>query len=149
MKYSAMALANAFIQRAREGRVRGLTLDKLQLLMFYAQSWHYKRSGEALVADTFCRWGEGPLVPSIHFEFMEHGKRILDEFATRGGERFVQPMLRPSDFDAWDLVDDIIRVFGPLTDKELADLACRPGTAWRQATRGGGPILNEALTLGL
>ena len=38
MAYSALAVANAFIERAKEGKLSGLTPMKLQKLLFYTQS---------------------------------------------------------------------------------------------------------------
>lgn len=47
MAYSALAVANAFIEQAKAGKIQGLTPMKLQKLLFYTQSWHLKQNNGA------------------------------------------------------------------------------------------------------
>lgn len=62
MAYSAVAVANAFIEKALKGELKELTPMKLQKLLFYTQSWHLKlRGGTPLFDDLFARWKFGPV----------------------------------------------------------------------------------------
>ena len=42
MAYSTIAVANAFIERAKGAKITDLTPMKLQKLVFFAQSWSLK-----------------------------------------------------------------------------------------------------------
>ena len=54
MAYSAFAVANAFIERAEQGRIPNLTPMKLQKLLYFAQAWHLKGTqGRPLLDDNF------------------------------------------------------------------------------------------------
>lgn len=60
MTYSAMAVANAFIKRAKEGVLPELTAMKLQKLLYLLQSCHLARTKTPLLDDHFVRWQYGP-----------------------------------------------------------------------------------------
>lgn len=150
MAYSAMALANAFIQRAEEGRVRGLTPMKLQKLMFFTQSWHLKLYNGILIDDIFCRWPQGPVIPSLYHEFRRFGGFAITEYAryVRSGDEGYEvllPVVRPADTRAWALIDEVIRVYGEFSGPQLSNLIHMPGTAWTVGAADAGPILNELL----
>src|SRR5437667_252720 len=83
MAYSAMAVANAFIKRAKEKQLRDLSPMKLQKLLFFAQSWYLARNDEPLIDDFFCRWQYGPVVQANSCQLPGHTIRN-DEGGTRG-----------------------------------------------------------------
>ncbi|ENO5268794.1 DUF4065 domain-containing protein, partial [Escherichia coli] len=67
MAYSAAAVANAFIDKAKRGEIKDLTPMKLQKLLFYTQSWHLKLfNGRPLFYDLFARWPYGPVIPHLY-----------------------------------------------------------------------------------
>jgi len=151
MAYPTMAVANAFIQRAKQDKLRGLTPMKLQKLLFFAQSWYLKWFNKPLVDDTFFRWQYGPVIPALYHEFKQYGTRSIDRFGSfvsPDGE--IQVIVRDHDADAWHVIDEVIRVYGKFSGSELSDLTHREGSAWA-VTGGadGGPIPNEALPKGL
>lgn len=81
MAYSAMQVANAFIQKAIDGQIATLTPMKLQKLMFFAQSWYIKNFRSRLIDDNFMRWPYGPVIPSVYYEFKDNGGGEITELA--------------------------------------------------------------------
>lgn len=152
MAYSAYAVANAFIQRAKDGRLTGLSPMKLQKLLFYTQSWHLKLAdGQPLFDDFFARWKFGPVIPSLYHEFKDFGSRSIDRFATTlnldgGAFELHAPLVPETDKNSWALIDRIIDVYGIFSGTELSNMTHREGTAWHETGQGdGGVISNDQL----
>ncbi|CAG9176063.1 Antitoxin SocA [Cupriavidus laharis] len=152
MAYPTMAVANAFIQKAKEGRLPDLSPMKLQKLLYFAQSWHLKwKDGEPLIDDTFSRWKFGPVIPSLYHEFKHYGASAIDQFGTflspqGGGYSLVQPTVPADDAYTWAVIDEVIRAYGGYSGAQLSGITHRPESAWT-ITGGpdGGPISNEDL----
>jgi uncharacterized phage-associated protein len=155
MSYSAMAVANAFIRRAMEGRIRDLSPMKLQKLMFYAQSWHLKVMNEPLLDDTFCRWQYGPVIPSIYHDFKHYGSGSINGYGATlergqydaiGGFKIIQPSIPDEDQNSWALIDKIIETYAGFSGVQLSAFTHQPGTAWAETgDPDGGAITNEQL----
>jgi uncharacterized phage-associated protein len=151
MAYSAMAVANAFIKRAQEGKLRDLTPMKLQKLLFFAQSWCLAKEQEPLMDDVFCRWQYGPVIPSLYHEFKEYGARPIaalgGHLVERDGKLLkVTPYVGDDDEESWALVDEIIRVYGDYSGAQLSYITHQEDSAWfRTGGADGGPMQNEEL----
>lgn len=139
--YSAFAVANAFIQRALDGRLRDLTPLKLQKLMFFAQAWHLKEcDGAPLLDDHFARWHNGPVIPAIYHQFRAYGSHCIDQLAPALlreplYEGWGVPEIPDHDENIWELIDAVIHRYGRYTGAELSEMTHTPGSAW--ALRGG------------
>lgn len=146
MAYSALAVANAFIRRAKEGKLDQLTPMKLQKLLFYVQSWYFKTRGKPLFDDNFSRWTHGPVIPSIYHEFKMYGSGVIQEpqamlapIPNGNGNlnlQIVVPDIDQSDVDAVAFIDETIRVYGQYSGWQLSVMTHQKGTAWE---KGGGP----------
>lgn len=151
MAYSAMAVANAFIQRAQEGKLCALTPMKLQKLLYFAQSWCLAREQEPLMDDAFCRWQYGPVIPSLYHDFKEFGTKPIPALDSRVLEREgklikITPYIGPDDLASWALIDEIIRVYGEYTGSQLTAITLEPNSAWtRTGKADGGSIDNVEL----
>jgi len=148
--YSAFAVANAFISRALDGRLRNLNSMKLQKLMFFAQAWHLKKKGIPLFADTFLRGENGPVLPSINYQLKLYGTGAVGQFVTvltahDDPERWGEPNLPRQDRSSWDLIDAIVYTYGKKSAATLSDLTHLPGSAWSQAPADDSPILNDSI----
>ncbi|WP_395689791.1 Panacea domain-containing protein [Caenimonas koreensis] len=151
MSYSAYAVANAFIRRAKEGKIFNLSPMKLQKLLFFAQAWHIKHTEghEPLLDDTFARWAHGPVVPSLYHEFKAFGFRDINREATTlaiGPEMDVSvniPIIPETDHSAWGLVDAIIHKYGRLSATALSAMTHQEGSAWAKKSSDGSPITIE------
>ena len=139
MAYSALAVANAFIERAKEGKLAGLTPMKLQKLLFYTQSWHLRERELPLMDDHFARWQYGPVIPSLYHELKSYGSRPVTSLLSNLKPDvedivFVTPRIPESDTYAQRLIDRIINKYGKWSGTQLSNLSHEEGTAW--ALRG-------------
>jgi len=148
--YSALAVANAFIKRSREGQLAKLTPMKLQKLLFFTQSWHLKINKEPLFDDLFARWQYGPVIPSIYHEFKSYGSGVITDYGTilvndddsKLGFKVIIPEIDwEGDQETVDFIDKIIEVYGCYSGGALSRMTHEDGTAWA-ITGGpdGGPI---------
>jgi len=139
MAYSAFAVANAFIERAEQGRIPDLTPMKLQKLMYYAQALHLKVFDAPLLDDNFVRWQYGPVIPAVYHEFKAFGATpITGRAITRSGPGFGGhiPTIPHDDIQSWKVIDAIIEGYGSLEAHVLAYMTHVEGSAWE---KGGGP----------
>ncbi|ACA31871.1 Panacea domain-containing protein [Histophilus somni] len=132
MAYSAMQVANAFIQKAQEGKVPALTPMKLQKLMFFAQSWYLKKYHVRLIDDHFVRWQYGPVIPSVYYEFSSFGSCDINQPATNPFG-IIAPNLTIAD-DAF--IDEVIATYGSFDGWKLSVMTHQPKTAWSMGKIG-------------
>ncbi|WP_418162870.1 Panacea domain-containing protein [Pantoea vagans] len=154
MAYSAIAVANAFIQRAKDRGITDLTPMKLQKLVFYAHAWSLVMSNKPLVKDKVYAWPYGPVIESIYHEFKDRGSHNI---TTPGTEfiwddspdaliefRYVTPQIPNSDELTQSIVDSILDAYGDQSAIALSNLTHRPGSAWFSVVEehGGGEPRN-------
>ena len=134
MIYPAIAIANAFIKKAKIGEIRNLTPMKLQKLMFFAQSWHCKLYEKELFEGTFERWQYGHVLPEIYHEFKPFGSREISRLGTDiwGQERTIES----SDSEVLSFLDKIIQTYGEYDGSQLSWMTHQPQTAWSMGTIG-------------
>ncbi|MEB0076823.1 DUF4065 domain-containing protein [Pseudomonas sp. CCI3.2] len=137
MAYSALAVANAFIEQGLRGKIPNLTPMKLQKLLFFAQSWHLRKKGEStpFFDDNFARWKYGPVIPSLYHELKTYGSRPVTSTLSNVDIDdceivLVTPSIPSSDAAAHELVDQIISKYGRLSGTQLSYLTHEKGTAW-------------------
>jgi uncharacterized phage-associated protein len=149
--YSAMAVANAFIKRAKEGRLENLTPMKLQKLMYYAQSWQLaNHPDDPLFDDFFARWPYGPVVPSLYHAFRKYGARDIRDYEGTVVEedgRLIRKfwIVAADDTESWNLIDKIIKIYGKYSGSQLSTMTHRQGTAWSSVVADGDVIPNDLL----
>ena len=136
MAYSAMQVANAFIEKALNGMIPDLTPMKLQKLLFFAQSWYLKKYRVRLINDEFVRWRFGPVIQSVYYEFSHIGGGLLTQdegaFACDSCGK-VQPNLAAND-DAF--LDAIVNAYGHYSGWQLSDMSHADGGAWSMRPQG-------------
>ncbi|QFS59785.1 MULTISPECIES: Panacea domain-containing protein [Pantoea] len=138
MAYSANAVANAFIERAKQGKIPDLTPMKVQKLLFYTQSWFLKLyGGKPLIDDSFARWRHGPVITSLYHELKNYGYHTVTSKLTRAvpspdghGLRLITPEVDPNDKTAVELIDRITEVYGKFSGTQLSAMTHAQGTAW-------------------
>lgn len=132
MAYSAMQIANAFVQKAKAGQLDKLTPMKLQKLMFFAQSWYIRTYRKKLIDDNFVRWQYGPVIPSIYYEFAQYGSNEITSPANDyRGEVKVELTASDNDF-----IDEVIKVYGQFDGWKLSVMTHQPKTAWSMGEIG-------------
>lgn len=133
MAYSAMQVANAFIQKAQEGKIPNLTPMKLQKLLFFAQSWYLKNNKSRLFNDEFIRWPYGPVVQSVYYAFAKNrGTEIKHKAKNSLGVDFDFRLNREDEF----FLDELINAYGEYTGWQLSDMTHAQGGAWEKGKLG-------------
>ncbi|MBT0569794.1 DUF4065 domain-containing protein [Curvibacter sp. CHRR-16] len=151
MAYSAYAVANAFIQRAEEGKISNLTPMKLQKLLYFAQAWHLKgTNGLPVLDDHFARWKYGPVIPAIYHEFKAFGYQPITRKATTlsmndAGYSVLVPMVPAEDLSTWGLIDAIINSYGSFDAQTLSTMTHEENSAWAQGNPDGSVITHPEI----
>lgn len=139
MAYSTIAVANAFIERAKGAKITDLTPMKLQKLVFFAQSWSLKILDKPLVEDFFAKWTYGPVQPQLYHAVKDYQNHHIStlistlEFTEDGGFQTVTPEFVDEVGDFRCIIDNIITVYGHMTAANLSRLTHLPDSAWAKA----------------
>lgn len=128
MAYTAKAIANAVIERARERNINDINPMKLQKLIFFAQSWHLRLINQILFDDPIERWKYGPVVRDVYHEFKMFSYHPIRTYATDA--LGFTPTVRPEDDFTWDFLNRILDVYGSYSATELSEMTHKPDTAW-------------------
>lgn len=154
MAYSAIAVANAFIEKAKARGIKDLTPMKLQKLVFYAHAWSLVMSNEPLVKEKISAWPYGPVIESVYHEFKGYGSTNITDLGTEFvwdddpnaivQAKYVAPKVPSSDGITMSLIDTILDAYGNESAISLSNLTHRPGSAWYKITEehGGGEPRN-------
>lgn len=151
MAYSAYAVANAFIQRAEEGKIQGLTPMKLQKLLYFTQAWHLKgTNGTPILDDNFARWQFGPVIPAIYHEFKAFRYSPINRKATtlavnNGGLTVFVPTIPQEDASTWSLIDAIINRYGGVDAQALSAMTHLTNSAWSRGSPDGSVITTQEI----
>lgn len=154
MAYSAIAVANAFIEKAKAKGIKDLTPMKLQKLVFYAHAWSLVMTNKPLVNDRVFAWRYGPVIESIYHEFKGYGSTNITKPGTelKWNEdpaaliefKYVTPHISEDDELSADIVDYVLEAYGDQSAIALSNLTHRPGSAWHtiMEEHGGGEPRN-------
>lgn len=157
MAYSAIAVANAFIEKANQAGIDDLSQMKLQKLIFFAQSWGLKLYDRPLVEDFFAKWPYGPVIPTLYHTTKQYGNSHISslistlEYSEGGHYEFVTPTIANIGADFSCLIDNIMKVYGAMTAAVLSKLTHVAGSAWSRADQDeavlDNALLKECITI--
>lgn len=150
MAYSAIAVANAFIEIANEKGIDDLSQMKLQKLVFFAQSWSLRLYDEPLIEDFFAKWEYGPVVTPLYHATKMYGRSHISTLIGTlehydGGYRSVTPSVEGLNHNFKCLIDNIIKVYGGMTASALSKITHLPGSAWSKAGKSDSVLTNQML----
>jgi len=136
MKYSSKAVANKFIDIAKE-KDSPITPMKLQKLVYFAHGWYLSlTNGQPLIDEKIEAWRYGPVVPSLYHEFKSHGNRPIEGYATDPqiidhDFRSITPHL-PDDKNLSAFINKIWEVYGKYTGVQLSNITHQSETPWAE-----------------
>ncbi len=134
MPYSAKAIANYFIDLARDDG-RGVDPMKLLKLIYFAHGWKLALDGTPLINEPIEAWKYGPVVPSIYHFFKKYGSGNIRENATEWSteeDGFVAYEPRVPNDDAYVrmFLDRVWSLYADMTGVQLSNLTHEPGSPW-------------------
>lgn len=134
--YSAIAIANAFIARAKADN-EGISPMKIQKLVYFAHAWMLALFNQPLITDPVKAWKFGPVIDSLYHEFKNFGSRNISNYGTLFIESsdnsdwfYDIPLVNKDDTNVNALIDKIWQVYGSFSAMELSDLTHEPGSPW-------------------
>jgi uncharacterized phage-associated protein len=128
--YSAIAIANAFIDRANM-EDEGISPMKIQKLIYFAHAWMLALSGRALISDPVKAWKFGPVIDSVYHEFKNFGNRSITNHGTLyHGSSYSVPEVDETDHDTIALVEKIWAVYGKFGATQLSDMTHEIDSPW-------------------
>ena len=133
MPFSADAIANYFIDRAKEcdaQAVPPLTPMKVQKLVYYANGWHLAIKDEPLINEPIEAWRFGPVIHSLYREFKGFGEQPVSRHARNA--RYCEGQIVPYEPSLQDespdeatrqfvqsLLDKVWEIYSPYTAIQL------------------------------
>lgn len=138
MAYSAIAVANAFIEKAKARGIKDLSPMKLQKLVYFSHAWMLAIDGTPLIKDPVKAWRFGPVIDSVYHEFKSFGSQNITQLGTEyesSGDgfldfKYVIPLLPKADTKVDQILDAILDTYGDLSAVKLSNLTHEPGSAW-------------------
>lgn len=122
--YQANSVANFIIDRAKQGRVHGLTNMKMQRLLFIIEAWHREIYGYSLIQDIFSMWPHGPVIPSLyHLIKLQKSEHLVKNLSTfQQGRYLMTTRVNENDDEAIKLIDKVLETYDQYTGTQLANI---------------------------
>jgi uncharacterized phage-associated protein len=140
MSYSPKAVANAFIDLARETQA-SLDPMKLQKLVFFGHGWHLGLREQPLITEPIQAWDYGPVVPSLYHALKRYGAgQITEHLPDLEGFKFVVPNV--DNPNTRRFLRRIWDVYGGMSGPQLSALTHRADTPWSRVRRDMGALRN-------
>lgn len=133
--YSARAVANTLLTRAKELGINDITPMKLQKLIYYSHGWYLAFLEMPLIKEEIQAWKYGPVIQDIYSEFKDCGMAQIDRLATEisfenGDLELFRPIVDDTDEDAIKILSEVLRVYGKFTSVQLSNMTHSDGTPW-------------------
>lgn len=140
MAYPSLAIANAFIEVARQqDQLRSLTPMKLLKLVYFAHGWYLGVKGEKLINDPVEAWQYGPVVPAIYDAAKHYGNScITAKLSTPFGD--TPEISLSQNPEIADLVHWIWGQYGKFSGIALSNHTHEKGTPWSQVVDAYGGV---------
>lgn len=134
MAYSPKAIANAFINRARE---EGAELQplKLQKLVYYAAGYYLGAYDAPLLNCSIEAWDYGPVVPELYREFREFGGQPITRFATENDFDLTPVPIPTGNGQVMNVVNYVWETYKNFTGLQLSDMTHADETPWNRVRK--------------
>lgn len=134
--YQPSHIANYFLWRAEEEKVRDMTPMKLIKLVYIAYGWALTVFGRQLFTEKIEAWKYGPVIPSLYHEFKGFRHENITDYSMDfdlGSEEETYPMVRKDDGELVEMLHAVWNIYKKKSGKELSDITHRPGSPWSKA----------------
>ncbi|WP_291474281.1 Panacea domain-containing protein [Corynebacterium sp.] len=144
MPYMSTTVANNILSRTFRDNIL-VTPMKLQKILYFTASEYAKKTGRALLADSFQTWAYGPVVSPVYAEFRPFSKQNITRYSKDAVGKSVvvdersDPALQAALDTVWDATKHRTAV-------DLSNITHLEGSAWDQAFQKEDPRLdNDAI----
>lgn len=150
--YTSKAIANKFIELAKEEGRSDLSPMKLQKLVYYAHAWFMAFTDKELIKEEIQAWKFGPVIPDIYHEFKEHGNTNITSFATElnfeeSKLELITPVVDETDEDAKAIINEVWKVYKDLTPIQLSNATHAKGSPWEVVASSYGSELPKNIEI--
>jgi uncharacterized phage-associated protein len=135
MPYKALAVANFFIEKARQEGKEDLTPLKLLKLIYIAHGWYLALMESSLIEEPIEAWRFGPVVSTIYQEFKHYGNSNIEapgkEIKFEGAiAKNAVPEINKNDEETLALLNRVWEVYKKHTAIQLANWTHLPEGPW-------------------
>lgn len=144
MSYSANAIANYFLNKARDNG-DSLNPIKLQKLVYYAHGWFLSITHKPLLNEYVEARRYGPVIASLYYEFRDFGISDIPRQALThdiDNDKYYIENVSKEDTDTLDILNRVYQVYGQKTDIELANMTHVKDGPWYAAMEKAGDMVN-------
>lgn len=138
--YKPAWVANTFLVRARDERVRDVDPLKIQKLVYNFNGWHLATTGDPAVGEKFEAWPKGPVLSSLYHQFKHYRWSPITDLATDidpiTGEQEAL-VVAASDEGFHRLFNIVWDRYKGLSGPELSALTHAKNTPWSKARAAG------------
>lgn len=132
MAYSAVSIANAFLQLARD-QDSNIDPMKIQKLCYLVHGYYLvEHNGEPLLDENFEAWTFGPVLPSLYHAAKEFGRGPIDKYL-RDYDFRARCYVRakpPADHEIVEIIEFVWETYGSMRAMELSDWTHEKGGPW-------------------
>jgi uncharacterized phage-associated protein len=137
MSFQAEAVANKFVEMARDKGIE-MSLMKLLKLVYFAHGWHLAvTDGKPLLTEQVEAWKFGPVAPSVYHAFKDNGagpitspRLILDSPVDNLSDAALVKPANPKSAQLEAFFDKIWSIYGNSSAYQLSQLTHEPDTPW-------------------
>lgn len=129
-KFSAMEIANFYVQLVET--IPGDSIDNLKLnkILYYAQGWSLALFDRPLFEDKIEAWEYGPVIPEVYRAYKVCGRRSIEDPENSFDESILST-------DELNLLIDVYTNYGQYTGVALMNKTHEPGTPWSRVFEEG------------
>jgi uncharacterized phage-associated protein len=150
MAYSPLAIANAFLARAKAEGIP-ITNMKLQKLLYFAQGHSHALRKQKLIDENSEAWDYGPVFPSVWREFRGFGAREISRFAVGDDAAYwfapeddkPEPIAPPNEPEVNKFLDAVWNAYKKKTAIQLSEMSHVDNGPW-SVTRNENPRARDA-----
>lgn len=144
MCYSAMAVANFFIEKSQRTNIPVSNMH-LQKMVFFAHAIYFKQTEQPLFSDPVVAWQHGPVVESLYHELKHYGNSNIKELISRlescRGKFFpklVTPVIPENSDEVSSFLNQVWNALAKVETWRLRALSHAEGGAWFKTVKGQG-----------
>ncbi|MCY4595573.1 MAG: DUF4065 domain-containing protein [Bryobacterales bacterium] len=132
--YSPKTIANYFLERRKDPKIKPVTQMKLHKLVYFSHGWYLAFTGDPLINEMVEAWEYGPVVPTLYHEFKEFGSREIKRLATDWDpiteEYYDAPKIPSKDVLTIRLLKNMFTLYGGMSAIEMSALTHTKDSPW-------------------